>query len=294
MGVVSWQGVATEVLARLERYRLQPRQMHAAAIRGERLSPRKGLSIEFADYRHYTPGDDLRHLDWNILARLDRAYLRTYQDEQELPVYLLLDCSASMAFGEPPKYDLARSLAACLGYLALITGDAVYPVALDGRVGEARALRGRISYRRLLEWLRTREPDGRDLSQSLRRFAHANLPTGMAFLLTDGLDEGITDALRTLASRRHELVVIQIVSEVELDPDLEGDLKLIDAETDDTLEITATGGVLSEYRRRLDAHCEAIENACRRIGAIYLQTQNNRPVEEVLLRGLRPIGVLRD
>jgi uncharacterized protein (DUF58 family) len=70
---VSWQGVPTEVLTRLERYRLQPRQMHAAAIRGERLSPRKGLSIEFADYRHYAPGDDLRHLDWNILARLDRA-----------------------------------------------------------------------------------------------------------------------------------------------------------------------------------------------------------------------------
>ncbi len=291
---MSWQGVPTEVLTRLERYRLQPRQMHAATIRGERLSPRKGLSIEFADYRHYAPGDDLRHLDWNILARLDRAYLRTYQDEQELPVYLLLDCSASMAFGEPPKYDMARSLSACLGYIGLIAGDAVYPVALDGRISEIRVLRGRISYRRLTEWLRAREPDGRDLSRSLQRFAHANLPTGMAFLLTDGLDENLPDALRTLASRRHELIVIQILSEVELDPDLEGDLKLIDAETGDILEITATGGVLTEYRRRLDTHCEAIVNTCRRIGALYLQARNNQPPEEVLLRGLRPLGVLSD
>jgi len=291
---MDWQGVATEVLARLERYRLRPRQMHAATIRGERLSPRKGLSIEFADYRHYAPGDDLRHLDWNILARLDRAYLRTYQDEQELPVYLLLDCSASMAFGEPPKYDLARSLAACLGYIGLIAGDAVYPIALDGRTSETRAMRGRISYRRLIEWLRAREPDGRDLSRSLQRFAHANLPTGMAFLLTDGLDENITDALRTIASRRHELVVMQILSEVELDPDLEGDLKLIDAETGEALEITATGGVLTEYRKRLNAHCEAITNTCRRLGALYLQVRNNQPLEEILLRGLRPMGVLCD
>lgn len=291
---MDWQGVATEVLARLERYRLQPRQMHAATIRGERLSPRKGLSIEFADYRHYAPGDDLRHLDWNILARLDRAYLRTYQDEQELPVYLLLDCSASMAFGEPPKYDLARSLAACLGYIGLIAGDAVYPIALDGRTSETRAMRGRISYRRLIEWLRAREPDGRDLSRSLQRFAHANLPTGMAFLLTDGLDEHLTNALRTLASRRHELVVMQILSEVELDPDLEGDLKLIDAETGEALEITATGGVLTEYRKRLNAHCEAITNTCRRLGALYLQVRNNQPLEEILLRGLRPMGVLCD
>ncbi len=291
---MGWQGVPTEVLTRLERYRLQPRKMHAAAIRGERLSPRKGLSIEFADYRHYAPGDDLRHLDWNILARLDRAYLRTYQDEQELPIFLLLDCSASMEFGEPPKLNLARSLAACLGYIGLIAGDAVYPIALDGRASEIRALRGRISYRRLVEWLRSREADGRDLSRSLQRFTHANLPTGMAFLLTDGLDESLPEALRALASRRHELVLIQILSEAELDPDLEGDLKLIDAETGETLEITATGSVLAEYRRRLNAHNEAIASACRRVGAHYLLACNSQSPEEVLVRGLRPLGILGD
>jgi len=116
----------------------------------------------------------------------------------------------------------------------------------------------------------------------------------MAFLLTDGLDEHLTNALRTLASRRHELVVMQILSEVELDPDLEGDLKLIDAETGEALEITATGGVLTEYRKRLNAHCEAITNTCRRLGALYLQVRNNQPLEEILLRGLRPMGVLCD
>ncbi|MCS7066936.1 MAG: hypothetical protein NZL85_11785, partial [Fimbriimonadales bacterium] len=92
----------------------------------------------------------------------------------------------------------------------------------------------------------------------------------------------------------HELVVIQILSEVELDPDLEGDLKLIDAETGEALEVTATSGVLAEYQKRLHAHCEAIVNTCRRIGALYLQVRNSQPVEEILLRGLRPMGILRD
>ncbi|GIV09748.1 MAG: hypothetical protein KatS3mg019_1839 [Fimbriimonadales bacterium] len=287
-----WQGVAVEVLAKLERYRFQPQKTHAAAIRGERLSPRKGVSIEFADYRHYTPGDDLRHLDWNILARLDRAYLRTYQDEQELPVHLLLDCSASMAFGEPAKFDAARALAACLGYIGLLAGDAVYPTALHPQSAETRPLRGRIAFPRLMEWLRTRQPDGRSLVASLQRFVHANLPVGFVLLLTDGLDENLPDALRTLGSRRHEVVLLQILSEVELNPELEGDLTLIDAETGEALDITATGSVLQEYQRRLQAHLDALQNACRRIGATYVRILNTQPPQDVVIRELYPRGIV--
>lgn len=289
---MAWDGVSVEVLGRLERYRFQPKKTHAAAIRGERLSPRKGVSIEFADYRHYTPGDDLRHLDWNILARLDRAYLRTYQDEQELPVHLLLDCSASMAFGEPSKFDAARALAACLGYIGLVSGDAVYPTALHHQPAETRALRGRVAYTRLLEWLRTRQPDGRHLAAAVQRFAHANLPSGLVLLITDGLDEAFPDALRALGSRRHEVVLLQVLSEVELDPDLEGDLKLIDAETGDAIDITATSGVLQEYQRRLNAHLGAIRAACRRIGGVYIQVRNDRAPQDVLVRELYAQGVL--
>lgn len=291
--MAEWSGVPTTILARLERYRFQPQKSHVGAIRGERLSKRKGISIEFADYRHYAPGDDLRHLDWNILARLDRAYLRTYQDEQELPIYLLLDCSASMAFGEPNKFDRARSLGACLGYIALVSGDALYPVALHPQVSEMRPLRGRPAYARLVEWLRTRTPDGRALSQSIQRFAHANLPTGLVLLLTDGLDEAMPQALRALGGRKHEVVCLQILSEVELDPDLEGDLKLVDAETGEAVEITATTGVLTEYRRRLNAHIEAIHQACRRIGAISLTVSNREDPIEIILKKLYPQGVLQ-
>ncbi len=282
-----------ELLASLERYRFQPRRSHIAQIRGERLAPRKGISIEFADYRHYTPGDDLRHLDWNILARLDRPYLRTYQDEQELPIHLLLDCSASMSFGEPSKFDLARTLAGCLGYIGLVGGDAVYPHALSAGQPEVRPLRGRVAFMRLQEWLKTREPSGRALCTALQRFAQANLPTGMVFLLTDGLDEHLPDTLRTLGGRKHELVVVQILSEVELDPELEGDLKLIDSETGEAIEITATRSVLNEYQNRLKAHLEAIQNSCRRIGALYLQVNNRQSAQDIIIRSLYPMGVLQ-
>jgi uncharacterized protein (DUF58 family) len=179
-----------------------------------------------------------------------------------------------------------------LGYIGLIAGDAVYPTALHHQPAETRPLRGRVAYTRLLEWLRTRQPDGKHLAAAVQRFAHANLPSGLVLLLTDGLDEAFPDALRALGSRRHEVVLLHILSEVELDPDLEGDLKLIDAETGEAIEITATSGVLQEYQRRLKAHIEAIQTACRRIGGIYIQVRNDRAPQDVIVRELYAQGVL--
>lgn len=287
-----WNGVETALLTRLEKYRLKPHKSHAGHIRGERLSPKKGISIEFADYRHYATGDDLRHLDWNVLARLDRAHIRTYRDEEELPVYLLLDMSASMDFGSPPKHHLARSLAAALGYVALCGSDAIYPVALTGRAPEVRASRGRASYQRLFEWLKTLQPAGGGLSDSLKRFAHASPRAGMVLIFSDGLDPDFPDALRALAGRKHEIGVFQILSEVDLEPDLEGDLRLIDAETADSLEITATSGVLSEYQKHLQNHCETIESTCKRLGACYVRMLNSQPLNEIVLKQLRYAGII--
>ncbi|MFQ3611385.1 MAG: hypothetical protein SNJ72_07815, partial [Fimbriimonadales bacterium] len=131
------------------------------------------------------------------------------------------------------------------------------------------------------------------LSTAIQRFAHANLPTGMTFLITDGLDETLPDALRTLGSRRHELVVLQLLSEVELEPDLEGDLRLIDSETGEAIEITATRTLLTEYHNRLKAHLEAIQTSCRRVGALYRQVRNTQSPQDILLRVLYPLGVLQ-
>ena len=101
----------------LQGLRFLPRRRFSGSVRGERISKQKGISLEFADYREYSPGDDLRHLDWSILGRLDRATIRTYQDEDDLAVYILLDCSASMDFGQPLKFAMAQQCAAALGFI---------------------------------------------------------------------------------------------------------------------------------------------------------------------------------
>lgn len=288
-----WNGVETALLTRLEKYRLRPRKSHAGAIRGERLSPKKGLSIEFADYRHYSPGDDLRHLDWNALARLDKAHIRTYRDEEELPVYLLVDTSASMGFGDPPKSHIARSLAACAGYVGLCGSDAIYPVALGSKLSEVRAIRGRSGYRRLQEWLRALPEGESRLSVGIQRFAQSGGRAGMALILSDGLDPQLPESLRSLGGRKHEVLFIQILSEVDRDPDLEGDLRLIDAEDEGTsVEITATSAVLQEYKKRLQAHCNELQAVCKRIGAWYLCVENRDSLEEIMLKRLRSLGAL--
>jgi uncharacterized protein (DUF58 family) len=249
--------------------RLNPRKSFAGRVRGERLTRKKGVSIEFADYREYSDGDDLRHLDWNVLARLGTPVMRTYQDEEDLAVHLLVDVSPSMEFGDPPKTAQARRLACAMGYLALAGGDAVLARALGPREAPPRALRGRAGYVRLAQWVETeRPPDvrGEGLAGALRSFAKSQARQGLVCLLTDGLDPDIDAAIRILAGRGHEVWFLQILSPIELDPDLEGDLRLVDGEGGRVVEITANSYVLKEYRRRLADHNRRIEETVRRIG----------------------------
>ena len=132
-------------LRSIEHLRLAPRKTFSGATHGERLTQRRGISIEFSDYRSYAEGDDLRHIDWNVLARLGHAVTKTYRDEEDLHVHLLIDASASMGFGEPTKFDAAAKLAWAFGYIALCGGDTLCPRIL----GEAPspAMRSRASGR---------------------------------------------------------------------------------------------------------------------------------------------------
>lgn len=281
-----------QLLARLERLRFKPRRVHTSALRGERLSKRKGISIEFADFRPYAIGDDTRHLDWKILARLDRPIIKTYRDETDLPVYLLLDDSASMGFGNPTKWQLAVPLAAALGYIALCGGDALFAVPLSQPDVRRTPLRGKGMFTNLLRLLRGLKPEGKGLAEGLSKLSRADLPKGFTILLTDGLDENFPDALRQLASRGHEILLVQILSDAELEPNLEGDLRLLDCETDEVLEITATLSVMREYLRRLNDFCRELEDICRRSGGWYLRTTSDAKVSDIIFRHLRRLEVV--
>lgn len=282
----------------LEGLRLNPRKSFTGRVRGERLTRKKGISIEFADYRDYTEGDDLRHLDWNVLARLETAVIKTYQDEEDLAVYLVVDLTASMGFGEPQKQALAKNLACAIGYVALNSQDAAYPVTLPmvvnptrGANGVGAALRGRSSYPKLARWsqmIPETAPGG--LAPSLREFVKASARPGLAVLLTDGLDPDMPSLIRVLGGRGHEVCLIQILSPEEIDPDLEGDLRLLDAESSQIVEITANRDALDGYRKNLLAHNKLLEEACLRVGGRYTTVTVNRTVDWIVREKLRREG----
>jgi uncharacterized protein (DUF58 family) len=266
----------------LEGLRLKPRKSFAGRVRGERLTRKKGVSIEFADYRDYSEGDDLRHLDWNVLARLDAPVMRTYRDEEDLAVHLLLDGSSSMAFGEPSKTACAVRLACAVGYAALNGGDAVLPRHLGSARRPMSALRGRGAYPRLASWSQESAEARTGLGASLRSFAGASVRAGLVVLLSDGLDPEVGAALRAVAGRGHEVWFLQILSEIELDPDLEGDLRLLDSEGGAAVELTANSYALKEYRRRLQEHNQGIVETVRRIGGRHTLVTPVQPLDRLI------------
>lgn len=269
----------------LEGLRLNPKKSFAGRIRGERLTRRKGVSIEFADYRDYSDGDDLRHLDWNVLARLETPIIKTYQDEEDLSVLVLLDASASMDFGNPPKGRQAAKLAAGLGYVGLCSQDAVRGITLGKREPPGRLLRGAAQYRQLALWASNQSFDGTaGLAASLRGIASGKERVGLAIVISDGLDLEVPGAVRALGGRGHEVLFLQVLSDVDLDPDIEGDLRLLDSESGARVEITANTYTLRAYRQALDAHCEALEGAVRKVGGRFERVLSSERFDSVLKR----------
>lgn len=284
----------------LEPLRFAPRRTFSGRVRGERLSRQKGVSLEFADFRDYTDGDDLRHLDWSVLARLERPTIRTYQDEDDLAVYVALDTSASMDFGDAAtgtKFEHAARLAVALGFVGLMGQDAVQMIALGGggRAEPSRAFRGRAAYRPLTLWTGNQTPTGdRGLAQTLTRFAQtARARPGLFVLVSDGLDPDAPNALRAIGARGHELIFIQTLSEIDLNPDMDGDLRLLDAETGAPVEVTAHAETLRTYRANLDAHNKKLEAETLRVGGRFVRTVAGQPLAELVTHELRRAGVVR-
>ncbi len=257
-------------LRMLERLRLNPRKPSTGRQRGERLSKAKGVSLEFKDYRDYSEGDDLRNIDWNVLARLGTPIVKTYQDEEDLPIYLLVDGSASMAFGDPEKFPYACKMAAALGAVGLLGGDSAHGVLLGETVVRTRPIRGRRGLTSLTSWLDAQEATGRrGLADQIRFIAPSLGRAGLVILLSDGMDPAFDRMVGLLSSLGHEVWVVQVLSRFEVDPPIEGDLRVIDAETRASVEITANSPTLLQYKRNLEDHNQKVELACNRNGGRY-------------------------
>src|SRR5438876_9098602 len=160
-------------LAKLEQLELVSRRIFRGLMKGERRSKKKGQSVEFADYKNYVKGDDLRFLDWNLYARLDRLFIRLFQEEEDLHFYVLIDNSLSMDFGNPSKLRYAKQIAAALGFIGLVNMDRVVIEAFNDRLTQSMpAVRGRRSLWRVLDFLQKLEPAGpSDLKHALKTFS---------------------------------------------------------------------------------------------------------------------------
>jgi uncharacterized protein (DUF58 family) len=287
-------GVLTHAELRLaNRLVLSPRRTAVGSIKGERTTRRKGASVEFADYREYVEGDDLRHLDWNVLARLDQTVLRTYLDEQDLAVHAILDCSKSMDFGAPTKFEFGRKLATILGLATLNGGDALYaldPVSLSS----GRAIRGRAGARLWMRIAESWSPDGtRGIGSVARTFAVSGHRKGVVILVSDGLDPDLPAALNILGSSGYELLFAHVLSQMDLDPDVEGDLKLVDSEIEDTVDLTVNRFALHSYKDNLTRLVTAVEQSTRRVGGRYLSFRSDEALEFAGVRRLEKGGWVR-
>ncbi len=285
-----------EFLTRLEQLELGSRRIFLGRMKGERRSKKKGQSVEFADYRNYVIGDDLRFLDWNLYARLDRLFLRLFMEEEDLHFYVLIDNSLSMDFGNPSKLRYAKQIAAALGFIGLVNLDRVVVEAFTDRLTQTLpAIRGRRSLWRLLDFLNKIEPAGpSDLKQALKTFSLKCSGKGIVVLLSDFMDKGgYEDALRYLVARQLDVYLIQVLSQEEIEPDVVGDLKLTDIEDGDVAEITVSGPLLKRYKQNLAAFRAALHEFCARRGVTYLFTSNQVPFDRLVLTYLRQRGLVR-
>lgn len=288
--------LAPEFLRRLETLELVSKKIRAGRMKGDRLSKRKGRGSEFADFRPYSIGDDLRFLDWNLYGRLEKLFLRLFLEEEDLHVHLLVDTSESMTFGRPSKLRYAKQLAAALGFVGLVNLDRVAITTVGGatQVGSPQ-FRGRPSLWRMVRFLDTL-PDGGsgDFSQSLRKFSLRASGRGVVIVLSDFLDKGgYEEGFRYLLARNLDIYAVQILDSEEIEPTFTGDLKLTDAEDGDEAEVTISAPLLKRYKETLDAFRGGLATFCNRRGMSYLFTSTQVPFEKLVLNYLRSRGLLR-
>jgi len=290
------QLLSPDFMARLEQLEIVSRRIHASRMKGERRSKRKGESAEFADHRNYVIGDDIRHIDWNIYARLDRLFLKLFLEEEELSVSVLLDLSGSMETGEPAKSRYAKRVAAALAYIGLCNYNRVNLYLYNESVfGRLAGLRGRRMVGQMVRFLEDAPVGGKShMAAAAKQFALRHTTKGVCLLISDFLDKGgFQEALRYLVGRQLDIYALQVLSPQEVEPDLAGDLKLVDCEDDDMAEITVSRPLLDRYKSNLQSYCEAIRSYCSQRGAVYYLARSDSSFESLVLTYLRHRGLVK-
>jgi uncharacterized protein (DUF58 family) len=296
---VSGEGTALldpEFLHKLEQLELASKRIFVGRMKGERKSKRKGSSVEFAEHRNYTWGDDLRHIDWNVYGRLDKIFLKLFLEEEDLHVYSLLDTSLSMDFGTPTKLRYGKQVAAALAFIGLVNHDRILVDTFSAKLDQGlKGVRGRSQMWRVVQYLEQLSASGgSNLTAAAKEFAIRHSGKGVVVVISDFLDKrGYQEALRYLMARNMDIYVIHIMSQEEVNPELVGDLRLVDAEDDDVAEITISAPLLKRYKENLNAFVGGLKEWCTSRGITYIFTTNQYPFDKLILNYLRERGLVK-
>jgi len=285
--------LANRDLDRLARLRINAARRFTNRARGEHLAAKGGTSTEFCDYRDYTPGDDVRFVDWNIFARIQRPYLKQFHQEEELHVAILLDASNSMLF--EGKFELARQLATALGTVGLRGSEKVSVTVLGKAVPQRMPpATGRASLRKLFTFLEHVDMGGDlPIDAGIETFLRRHSGRGVAVLLSDFLTPGdLQRGFNLLHGAGLEIFAAQILAPSELAPELAGDLRFVDSETHGTLDISSAGDLLALYHEYRDAHQARLAELCRQRQGRFLAVDASEPLERVVFDAMRRRGWL--
>jgi len=286
-----------DFLARLEYLYVITREL-SGRVSADRLSRKFGVGLEFADYRSYTSGDDFRYIDWSAYARRGDLLIKLFTEEQAARIYFLIDASRSMAVGRPEKLHFAKKIAAALGYVSLANLDPVTMVVFDERLRDQdRTFEGRGHLRQMIAHLEAIRPGGETTSlglaaaQFIRRYGHSR---GVVVLLSDFLDRpGYEETLSLLHYHRFDLIAVQVNARDEVEPQLAGDVELVDSESGQRTVIQLTPDLVASYKRRVEAHYAELGRLCKVLRRRYLPVVSDVSFEQVVFDVFRRGGLVR-
>lgn len=284
-------------LARLEQLSLISKRIIAGQTQGQKRSSKRGSSVEFADYREYALGDDLRYVDWKAYGRLEKLFLKLFVEEEDLSLHLLLDTSKSMDFGAPlTKAHYALRVAAALGYIALSDYDRVSVATFGSTLGNRLPpLRGKPGIGPFFRFLQdnTTVGVGTGFGTALTEYAARAKNIGIAVVISDFFDESYERGLKALLARRFQIVLIHVLDTEEVAPSLGGDVRLVDSETAAWQDASLSPYLLGQYAQRFNAFIAGLQAFSSRYGIDYVRAVTTVPFEDVILKFLRTQSVLR-
>ncbi len=283
-----------DFLTRLEYLSIVSKRVFQGSLLAQRRSMQPGSGIEFSEHREYTPGDDFRYLDWNVYARHGDLLLKQFQEEQDLHVYFLLDCSPSMGFGNPAKFDLARQLVAALAYVALADLDRVTVFSFSNDlIDEFPLTRGKARIVPLMKFLENQQLTGTDtdFGHSANELLHRTSRVGIVIVVSDLFDEnGFQRGLDQLRYRRFDGHVIQLHATEEADPALLGDVELFDVERESARHVTVTERNARAYKELFCSHQQSVRDYCLNYNLGCTQSPSTMNYDDLVLRMMRESG----